>query len=286
MWLVKFFSRLIHLIPLRVHWWLGCLLGWIWWISGLRRFTLYRNITIAFPDLPLEEKRRVIRTSLSHLGFTFIEVLHIPSINKKWVDKNVVFHGVENYDRARAQGNGVLFLSLHLANGDLGATALSLRGTPFYLISKRFKSQKLNDIWWNIRAEKGTRFIDAHNPKNAFQITKALRSNFDVCFVLDQFMSKPYGILTKFFGRSTGTAYGLALFAAKTKAPVVPVYAYRTPDLKTHVVFEPEVEPISEADRDLQIALMTQKYNEVLEGIIRRHPEQWMWVHRRWKRWG
>ena len=98
-------------------------------------------------------------------------------------------------------------------------------------------------------------------------------------------MGKPYGIETTFFGRKTGTAYGLALFAMKSKAPVIPVYAYRDEDLKTHVVFEEEIQVENIEDKDLQIRVMTQKYNDRVESIVRRHREQWMWVHRRWKKW-
>lgn len=283
---VKFFSFLVHAIPRRWQWALASFLGFLWWdIFRLRRFTLYRNITIAFPEASKEERIRMIRESLRHLGLTFLEVLHIPATNRRWMERHVIFEGLENFEKAQAQGKGVLAMSLHLANGDIGATAIPLRGIPFHLISKKFKLKVLNDIWWRIRAEKGTRFIDAHNSENAFQILKALRAKGTVCFVIDQFMGRPYGIPTKFFGVPTGTAYGLALFALKTKAPVLPVYTYRDEELTTHLVFGPEIPLIPGEDKDLQIAQMTQKYNEVLEEIIRRHPEQWMWVHRRWKRW-
>lgn len=286
MFIAKIFSYLIHVFPRRLQWQLSRFLAFLWWdVLRLRRFTLYRNISIAFPKVSKEERRRLVKESLRHLAFTFLEVMEIPALNKAWVDREVVFEGHENYEKAKAQGKGVLMLSLHLANGDMGATALSLNGYPIHLISKKFKLKWLNDFWWGIRREKGARFIDAHNAENAFQILKALRAKEDVIFVMDQFMGRPYGIPNTFFGRPTATAYGLALFASKTKAPVIPVYTYRTPDLRTHVVFGPAVELISDEDKDLQIAKMTQRYNEVLENIIRAHPEQWMWVHRRWKRW-
>lgn len=286
MWIVRILAELVHRLPRRVKWGASQVLGFLWWdVLRLRRFTLYRNITIAFPNASKEERIRMIKESLVHLGYTFIEVMTLPAINKEWVNENVLFEGIENYQKAKAKGKGVLLLSLHLANGDLGATALSLQGFPLHLISKKFKLKWLNDMWWKMRAEKGTRFIDAHKGENAFHILKALRAKEDIVFVLDQFMGRPYGIPTKFFGVDTATAYGLALFAAKTKAPVVPVYVFRTKDLETHLMFGREVELIPEEDKDLQMTKMTQKYNEVLEDIIRAHPEQWMWVHRRWKKW-
>lgn len=286
MLVIRFFAGLVHRLPRRYQWAIGRFLGYLWWdVLRLRRFTLYRNITIAFPEASKAERIRMVKESLVHLGMTFVEVMTLPAIDKQWVNDNVVFDGIENYQKAKAKGRGVLFLSLHLANGDLGATALSLQGFPLHLISKKFKLKWLNDVWWRMRAEKGTRFINAHGSENAFHILKALRAQDDIVFVLDQFMGRPYGIPTRFFGVETATAYGLALFAAKTRAPVVPVYLFRTKDLTTHLVFGPEVEFCEVEDKDLQMKQMTQKYNGVLEEIIRAHPEQWMWVHRRWKKW-
>ncbi|PWU13739.1 MAG: lipid A biosynthesis lauroyl acyltransferase [Bdellovibrio sp.] len=286
MWFFKALAYIVIGLPFSWRWGLARGLTFLWWdVFRFRRFTLYRNVTIVFPQDSHDERIRLIRQGLTHLGYTTLEVLTIPAISESWVDRNVVFEGGENYERARALNKGILFLSLHLANGDLGATALSLKGHPFHLISKRFRVGFLNRIWWKMREEKGTHFIDAHASENAFAILKALRSKQEVCFVLDQFMGRPFGLETTFFGRPTGTAYGLALFAAKTHAPVVPTYTYRGTDLKTHVVFAPPVEFEEVADKDLQMKRMTQKYNGVLEDIIRTHPEQWMWVHRRWKKW-
>ena len=150
---VRLFAGFVHRLPRSFQWRLGQILGWLWWdVFRLRRFTLYRNITIVFPNASKEERVRIIKESLVHLGFTFIEVMTIPAMTKEWVDENVVFDGIENYQKAKAKGKGVLFLSLHLANGDLGATALSLEGFPLHLISKKFKLKWLNDILWRIRA--------------------------------------------------------------------------------------------------------------------------------------
>ena len=106
-----------------------------------------------------------------------------------------------------------------------------------------------------------------------------------MAFVLDQFMGKPYGVETTFFGVTTGTAYGLALFAAKTEKPVVPLYTYSGDDQKMHIVFKPAID-LSEFQNDNsegKYQLMTQKFNTTIEDIIRSQPEQWMWVHKRWK---
>lgn len=283
----KFWGVVAFLTP----WWarrlFGHFLAFLWWdVFRLRRFTLYRNLAIAFPEMPKEKKTQMARESLVRLGSNFVEFLSLPMISKSWMEKNVVFHGLENYDQARAQERGIFFLSMHMGNGDFGCAMIALRGIPLHLISKKFKSQAVNNFWFGVRESMGTRFMDPHAPKTAFEILGACKRREPVTFVLDQFMGRPYGIESTFFGKKTGTAYGLALFAIKTKAPVVPVFTYQDENHRTHVVFEKEIPFVADdGDRDLQILKTTQKYNEWIESVIRRHPEQWMWIHRRWKLW-
>lgn len=273
-------------MPRRARHAFGWMLGFLWWdVFRLRRFTIFRNLCIAFPDLPKRRKIEIARESLTWMGVHFLEFLTIPALGPGDLGRKVVFEGIEHYEKARAGGKGVYFLSLHVGNGDFGVALMSMAGIPIHLISKKFKQKWINDFWFGVRESRGTRFIDPHGPKTPFEILKAIGKNEVVVFVLDQFMGKPYGIETRFFGRKTGTAYGLALFALKTGSPVLPVYTYTDPSGRTRVVFEEPIPRVEVEDRDLQILQMTEKYNEALENIIRRHPEQWMWVHRRWKTW-
>lgn len=282
--IIRSFSFVLGFLPYSTQWKIAGFLAYLWWdVFAFRRFTLYRNITIAFPEKSREEKKRILKESLQHLAFNFIETMQLPRYDQKYLDERVVFEGLENYAKARGQNKGVFFLSLHLGNGDLAATVISLKGIPLHLITKRFKNKKLDKVWFGLRAEQGTHFIDAHGRENAFQILKALKQKESVVFVLDQFMGRPYGVETKFFGKKTGTAYGLSLFAAKTGAPVIPVYSYRDKDLRFHVAFGEEIPFVPNENKDLQTQEMTQRYSDVLETLIRQHPEQWMWVHRRWK---
>ena len=151
-------------------------------------------------------------------------------------------------------------------------------GLQYQLLDKVQNANKITN-------GKGVKYIDAHSPTNAFEIFKALKKNSMVAFVVDQFMGKPFGIATQFFGKRTGSAYGLALFAQKTKSPIVPVYTYEGSDKKMHVVFEPviDINPFIVEDKTQSLQNITQHFCDKVEEIIRRHPEQWMWVHRRWK---
>ncbi|QLY26807.1 lysophospholipid acyltransferase family protein [Bdellovibrio sp. KM01] len=278
-----FFSSIL---PRKVQRLSGSWIGFLWWdVFGFRKKIVLGNLHIAYPEWTEEQRKKVGRESVYQLGYNFGEFFFIPNMTRQWVDQNVVFEGLENYEKAKALGKGFFYLTLHLGNGDLAANALSVIGQDISIITKRFKTQWFNDLWFSIRGAGGVKYIDAHGPTNAFDILKALKRNSGLVFVLDQYMGKPFGVATTFFGKRTGTAYGLALFAQKTKAPVLPIYTYEGNDGKVHVVIEPAMDlsvSIVE-DKDQSIVNLTQSFSDKLEEIVRKHPEQWMWVHRRWK---
>lgn len=264
-------------------------LAWLWWdLLRLRRFTVLKNITRVFPEKTHAERLSLAKKSMQNMCYNFIEFGLLPFLNKSNFEQNTVFHGLENWRSAQSQGKGALFLTLHLGNGDQAIALLTLKGVPIHVISKKFSNRFAHEFWFGVREKLGTHFIDPHGVKSSFEILKACKKNEAVIFVLDQFMGPPYGIETSFFGHKTGTAYGLALFALKTGAPVLPIYTFRDKEYKTHIVIEKPVEIRDldpNSDRDLQIKAITEQYNRVIERLIRENSEHWMWVHRRWKVW-
>ena len=292
-WIKSFFraalwalSYLWFQFPRRLVRSMGAFVGFLWIdLFRIRRDVIAENLRIAFPEWSDEERWRVGRASVYNMGRGFFELFSIPHLNMSWVERNVVFHGLDIYKNALAKNKGVLLMSLHLGSGDVGTSALVMKGYPVSIITKLFRNEFVNDIWFSFRGAKGVRYIDAHGPNNAFEILKTLRRKEGLIFVVDQFMGRPFGIPTRFFGRETGSAYGLSLFALKTKAPVLPLYTFEGADNKMHVVFENEVsiEDLVTDDKEATMLAMTQRFNDRIEAIIRQHPEQWMWVHRRWK---
>lgn len=288
--LVRFFTSVMVFISSRIpRQWLrksGSWLGFLWFdVFGIRKKIIMDNLNIAFPEWSEEKKKQVGRESVYHLGYNFAEFFSIPSMNQQWLKENVVFHGWENVEKARAGGKGMFFLTLHLGNADVATSSVAMNGQDVHLITKRFKTKWFDDMWFSVRGAQGVKYIDAHGPNNAFEILKALKKNSAVIFVLDQYMGPPFGIATNFFGRRTGTAYGLALFVQKTKAPVLPIYTYEGEDKKLHLVVEPamDTDHCLTDDKDQTTLNLTQSFSDKLEEIVRKHPEQWMWVHRRWK---
>lgn len=284
--LARFFSHalalVVHMLPECVQRFLAQILTWLWVdLFRIRQNIVFNNIDIAFPGLDLQTKKNWMRQSVFTLARGLFDVLKIPYLKAHWIDQRVVFHGLENVP----QDQGFFFVTLHLGSGDLAAAVVSEKIVPLSLISKRFTNSFADEFWFSLRTKSKTQFIDAHGQNNAFEILKALKSQRAVVFVLDQFMGRPYGIESSFFGRMTGTAYGLALFAIKTKKPVLPLYTYWDRDHRLHIAIGNRIDVTDSLNhtKDDAIKKLTQRFNDCLEKIIRQHPEQWMWVHRRWK---
>ncbi len=271
-------------LPWKVNPILGSFLAFLWFdLFRIRRDVILENIHLAFPQMNERERVRLGRASMRSVCRSFFDVIKIPSLTNEWIKQNVIFENVHRLtDYLEKNDKGILFLTLHLGSGDLGGAVISQYLLPSTLISKRFRSEFLDQFWFSLRGRSKTEFIDAHSQRNAYEILAALKKKRGVMFVLDQFMGKPFGLETTFFGHKTGTAYGLSLFAKKTGLPVMPIYNYWGENGLLHICFS---EPVAlKPDLSETNVEITQKFNGALETIITQHPDQWMWVHRRWKK--
>jgi len=253
-------------------------------VFRFRRKIMMQNIQIVFPEKSQKVKIILARNSIKKIIYSFYEFCLLPSIDDKWIQQNIHFKGLDFLDQARLKNKGVLLLSLHLGHGDMAISMIAHRGYPLYVISKHFKVKWLNDFWFGTRKRFGANFLDPHGRNSSFDILKILKQKGILIFVLDQYMGPPYGLETTFFGVKTGTAYGLSLFALKTGAPVLPVWTYRDKNGKNVIEFGPEIPLAPELSKDEILLATTQQYNHVIETLIQKHPEDWLWIHRRWKK--
>lgn len=262
---------------------LGALLGMLWFdVLRIRRQIVIDNITKAFPDLSHSEKVKLGRRSLVNLGRNFVDYSWLPVLDKNNFREHFEFHNLQVLDEALSKGKGVLLLTLHLGHGDMACAGLSLLGYRVFMVSKFFKVQWLNDLWFGMRRKLGTEFIAPRN--STFPLLRALKANSLVILPLDQFTGPPIGVRTTFFGHETGTAAGMALMADRSEASVVAAYTVRTLSGKHAVYFGPVMPVKLEGDREQSLVTVTQQFNDQLEEFVKMHPEQWMWIHRRWKR--
>lgn len=286
---IRLFCKILGILPRAWVRALGRPLGVLWFdILRVRRQIVLDNLKLAFPEWTEAERLEVGRHSVYSLNENFFEFFLVPSMTEKWMKDNVVLEGAEHLKKALAQGKGVYALSMHLGNGDIAASSLAFHKFKIHLISKSFKNKTLNSIWYYIRKFQGVRFIEAHGSKTPFEILKAIRDQEVVVFVNDQFMGPPFGVEVEFFGKKTGAAFGLAVFYLKTRSPVLPIYSFEGDDGKFHVKIEPplDLEPLVSEDKTQTYSRITQHVTRVIERIVREHPRDWMWVHRRWKEFG
>ncbi len=273
---------LIHSLPFWFHQMVAWFIGIFWFdILRIRRHDAIRNVLRVFPEKSKKQAAAMARRSLYHMGLTLTEFYSMPFLHKQDFDQLVEFSGAEHLDEALMQGKGVFILSAHLGNGDFASAALATWGYKIHIISKIFQSQWLNDLWFSARMAKGVCFIPPR--KSSYEILKALKKNEIVIFVLDQYTGPPNGILTTFFGYETGTAAGLALFAQRSGAPVIPVFDERVGAGKHKITCFPAIPFETSGDKAETLRNMTEKYNRAVEKKILDVPNQWMWVHRRWK---
>lgn len=287
MWLVKALVRvssfLVRSLPRRMQLWIGTFLGFLWFsVFRIRRSVVLQNLKIAFPDQTEAWRRRVGFKSLENMGQTLIEYLILVGYKPSDVDRYFDFEGLEKFEAEEKAGRGVLVLTAHMGNGDFGCVGLASKGFPMTVISKQFRAKWLNEAWFGLRKRLGSRFIS--DEKSSFEILRSLKGKHRVIFVLDQFMGPPSGVETTFFGRKTGTAQGLALFHQRTGLSVVPGLILRQPNGRLLVRAEDPIPFEDQGTPEKTISFMTQKYTDKIEEWVRANPEQWMWLHKRWKK--
>ncbi|MCC6276554.1 MAG: lysophospholipid acyltransferase family protein [Oligoflexia bacterium] len=280
--LLNIVSRIILVVPRNTQIVFGNVLGLFWfYVVPIRRAVAIENISLAFPEWPRSKVRSLALKNFQNYALGFLELLMIPGFNRAVFEKLVVVEGWTHYEKARSQAQGVFLLTLHLGSWELMSACQAHLGIPLHVITKKFKAGSLNQAWVDLRVGHGIKLIAEE--KTTFQILRAIRQNEVVGFILDQFMGPPVGVRTKFFGRETGTAASLALFVDRTRAPVVPVYNVRDPNGKIRIVFEPPIEFVEQGGTEQNISFMTQVYTSKIEEVVRRYPDQWLWIHRRWK---
>lgn len=279
--LFKVIFRFVSFLPMSLQIFLGKCWGWLWFdILRIRRDVALANLAFCFPDKSESERVKIARNSCHNLGMSLIEFCRFPYVTES--DKALFeIEGVDNLEAALSKGKGVMILTQHIGNGDWATVGLSLNGIKVHVITKKMGVQWANKLWFDSRKRLGTELIADRN--TAYQILRVLKKNGIVAYMLDQFMGPPLGVRTKFFGKETGTPMGLALLTRRSKAAVVPVYTYRKGNGITVVRFDPEVEFVESLDPDNTVADMTQIYCDKIEEYVRKFPDQWMWVHRRWK---
>ncbi|GAC1655956.1 MAG: lysophospholipid acyltransferase family protein [Acidobacteriaceae bacterium] len=250
-------------------------------LGKLRRVGL-RNLEIAFPNLGLKEKKRVLRKLYMGLGRQLVEFCLFPKYTRENVEEIAVYEGFENYDRARAQGKGVFFLTGHFGGWEVGSFATSVYGNPLRIVIRELDNPKVNALVNRYRTLHGNTLMD--NRDFVRGLIGAVRAGETVGILMDTNMTPPQGVFVDYFGELACTASGMAKIASRTGAAVLPAYTIWDEVLRKYkIIFEPALTLTFTGDAEADALANTAMFTKKLEEVARRYPEQWLWVHRRWK---
>ncbi len=254
----------------------------IYLLHGKLRRVGMRNLELAFPEMSRAERKRILREEFTSLGRQLAEVCQFPRYTLENIEQVVVYDGLENYEKAYASGKGVLFLTAHFGGWELSAFTHSLHGHWMHVVMRPMDNEYLNGLIQHYRTMHGNKTVDKDDFVRG--LLSAMKAGEVVGILMDTNMTQPQGIFVDFFGIPACTASGMARIALRTDAAVVPTFTIWDEALgKYRLRFDPAVELIRSGDLEADIRANTQMFTEIIEEYVRRYPEQWLWVHRRWK---
>lgn len=273
---------LIYLLPRRAGLAIFEKLGYLAYsILPKYRRIAQENLRTAFRDeKPEREIREIARQVFGNLGKNAFELIQFPKINKDNIDKIVETKNTGIIDTARKKGKGVIILASHFGNWELLAATLKLKDYPGYVIGRRIYFKKFDDYLNHLRKLHNVDII--YRDESPRKFLKILKENSMIGILADQDVDSVEGVFVNFFGRDTYTPVGPAALARATGASIIPVFMIRK-NGRHELQVEPPVELIDTGDKEKDMVTNTQRWTNVLESYIRKYPDQWVWVHRRWK---
>ena len=282
-WPVVLFVRLIGLLPRPLAHAVGIFIGKLVYVLHPRlRHVGLRNLQMAFPQMSLAERRKILRGVYVSLGRLLGEACLFPRYTSRNASAIAVYQGFENFEAAEKRGKGVLLLTGHFGGWEVGSFFHSLQGHPMQIVVRPLDNPYVDALVTHYRGLHGNTMIG--KDEFARGIIAAVRKNLTVGILMDTNMTPPQGVFVPFFGIPACTASGVARVALRTGATVVPAFTIWDPELRRYrVEFDRPVDLVKTGDDDADAITNTAKFNQVLEAYVRRYPDQWLWVHRRWK---
>jgi KDO2-lipid IV(A) lauroyltransferase len=240
------------------------------------------NLRLAFPDWTDGQRKDATRKMVRNLGWMAAEFARFPRLTKENVDQVVILEGHENFLEGQRRGKGVLYLTGHVGAWELSSFAHALYGYSLHYMARPLDNKRLDALVNQYRCSSGNHPIFKN--ESARVMLKILKDSGTIGILADQNTMPEEGVFVDFFGKSACTTTGIARVALHTGAAVVPGYAYWDETIhKYRLRFEPPVELIRTGDSERDVFENTQRFAKVIEETIRKHPDQWVWIHKRWK---
>jgi Kdo2-lipid IVA lauroyltransferase/acyltransferase len=266
---------------------LGAGLGILVWLAGARRRIVMENLALAFPDWTPRRRRQVARACYRHFGAMLCESVAFTRIDPVELCRRLTLEGWQRLDEAEAHGRGLLVFGGHTGNWEIAARVLGLYRAPYHIVVRPFNNPRVYAYMARDRERFGIREVGKRGA--ARQLFRVVREGGRVGLAMDQRVRPGQGLELPFFGRPALVTPLPASISLRTGAPAVPIFAWPEPGGSYRVeVGEPILPPAgfdrrSGEDEETAVAALTARYLAALEEAIRRHPEQWLWMHRRWR---
>jgi Kdo2-lipid IVA lauroyltransferase/acyltransferase len=274
-------SWLIRSLPLTAAFFTGKCLGLvIYYFIPIRKKVTLDNLRIAFPEKPIKELKRIARRAYINFSLNMIEFMLLPQITPDYLKKHMTFVNPELLEQMHKEGKGTICITGHFGNWELLGAAIVARGFPMTGIVKEQSNKRVDRLINQYRNKVGIGHLYLGMAVRG--VLKSLKNNMFVALVADQDAHNE-GVFVDFMGRPSSTAPGPAIFAIKTGAPIVFGSAVRV-NTTDHVIY---LEKIDHSDlnglTEKNIHELTQRHAKVLEKSIRKWPDHWFWMHKRWK---
>lgn len=244
-----------------------------------RRIAL-ENLENAFPARPENERRDLARSMFAHFGALLFELLKFSTWSREQMLASVETEGEDRVRQALQQGRGVLFFTGHFGYWEIHALAHALQFPPNSVLARPLDNPILDAMLEEIRTRTGNTVVQRRGAVR--RILRDLAAGRGVAILIDQHLHEADAVYVGFFQRPAATTSALAALALRTGAPVVPVFALPLPHGRYRLIYEHPVEPPL-GDTPDAVREYTQRCTDVLEMYVRRHPELWLWMHRRWR---
>jgi KDO2-lipid IV(A) lauroyltransferase len=248
---------------------------------GIRREVVERQVRAAFPTLPPEEVKRIARASYANLGRTTTETALLSRYDREQIID--MFDDVEGWSIVQerlARGKGLILVSGHLGNWEIGGAYIAARGLPMQAVARYMENPLFDRYLTRTRERIGMQVV--HDDEAVRRVPRSLRAGHAVAFLVDQGAVGLASTWVPFFGRLAKTPRGPAVFALRLGAPVVFGAAIRQPSGRFRLTFEP-IDSSSSGNLEADVERIVTDYTATLERWVRRAPEQYFWHHRRWK---
>jgi KDO2-lipid IV(A) lauroyltransferase len=282
-WLVLAVARTLGWLPRGLARMLAGLLAWsVYRLHGRLRRVGERNLELALPELSREERNHILKGVFRHLGWQLVEFCRMTRYTAENTRNWMRTEGLDHYLAAKARGKGVLIVTGHLGAWELSSFYHSLMGYPMSMVARPLDNRPLDRFVNGIRCLHGNRVLCKDD--FARGLLTAMRRGETVGILMDTNMTPPQGEFVEFFSREACAATGVARIALKTGAAVLPGFMLWEKAEQRYVLhFGPELAFTRSGDAAADIFAATQQCTSAIESWIRRYPDQWLWIHRRWK---